>query len=197
MVRVRTISVVLLFKQKSAYEMRISDWSSDVCSSDLVRRATALESQALEQTIFIERRVVAEARAAYSRYQATQAVIQSSRAAIAANELALEGVRAENTVGTRNVLDVLNAEQELLNSRVQLVTAERDAYVAGFTLLAAMGRAEARDPNLFGGTLFEPGFSRTTKPGQPELDIDPDSGIEFVQPATGHSVDDDVTQPAL
>src|SRR3546814_3047681 len=67
-----------------------------------VRRATALESQALEQTIFIERRVVAEARAAYSRYQATQAVIQSSRAAIAANELALEGVRAENTVGTRN-----------------------------------------------------------------------------------------------
>src|SRR3546814_15680570 len=44
-----------------------------------VRRATALESQALEQTIFIERRVVAEARAAYSRYQATQAVIQSSR----------------------------------------------------------------------------------------------------------------------
>src|SRR3546814_6567965 len=120
-------------------------------SSDL----PSLESQALAQTISIGRRVFAEARAAYSRYQATQAVIQSSRAAIAANELALEGVRAENTVGTRNVLDVLNAEQELLNSRVQLVTAERDAYVAGFTLLAAMGRAEARDLNLFGGTLLD------------------------------------------
>src|SRR3546814_872276 len=143
--------------------MRISDWSSDVCSSDL--RATALESQALEQTIFVERRVVAEVRAAYSRYQATQVVIQSSRAAVAANELALEGVRAENSVGTRNVLDVLNAEQELLNSRVQLVTAQRDAYVAGFTLLAAMGRAEARDLNLFGGTLFEPGFSRPPASG--------------------------------
>src|SRR3546814_7875553 len=39
-----------------------------------VRRATALESQALEQTIFVERRVVAEARAAYSRYQATQEI---------------------------------------------------------------------------------------------------------------------------
>src|SRR3546814_1569082 len=115
-----------------------------------VRRAAALESQALEQTIFVERRVVAEARAAYSRYQATQAVIQSSKAAIAANELALEGVRAENSVDTRNVLDVLNAEQELLNSRVQLVTAERDAYVAGFTLPADMGRAEARGPDLFG-----------------------------------------------
>ena len=162
-----------------------------------VRRATALESQALEQTIFIARRVVAEARAAYSRYQATQAVIQSSRAAIAANELALEGVRAENTVGTRNVLDVLNAEQELLNSRVQLVTAERDAYVAGFTLLAAMGRAEARDLNLFGGTLFEPGFSRKTTPGPPALDIDPDSGIEFVPAAPGHSVDDGVPPTAV
>ena len=123
-----------------------------------VRRATALESQAIEQIIFIERRVVAEARAAYSRYLAAQTVIQSSKTAIAANTLALEGVRAENSVGTRNVLDVLNAEQELLNSRVQLVTAERDAYVAGFTLRAAMGRAEARDLNLFGGTLFEPGF---------------------------------------
>lgn len=123
-----------------------------------VRRATALESQAIEQIVFIERRVVAEARAAYSRYLAAQTVIQSSKIAIAANTLALEGVRAENSVGTRNILDVLNAEQELLNSRVQLVTAERDAYVAGFTLLAAMGRAEARDLNLFGGTLFEPGF---------------------------------------
>src|SRR3546814_1003693 len=83
--------------------MRISDWSSDVCSSDLttatvglsatiplyqgglpaaeVRRANALESQALEQTLFVERRVVAEVRAAYSRFQATQVVIQSSQAA--------------------------------------------------------------------------------------------------------------------
>lgn len=153
-------------------------------TSTEVRRASALESQALEQTIFVERRVIAEARAAYSRYQATQAVIRSSKAAIAANELALEGVRAENSVGSRNVLDVLNAEQELLNSRVQLVTAERDAYVAGFTLLAAMGRAEARDLDLFGGTLFEPGFSRGTTAPPPATERDPnqtpDGSIDFV-----------------
>ncbi|WP_454890423.1 TolC family outer membrane protein [Sphingopyxis chilensis] len=161
-----------------------------------VRRANALESQALEQTIFVERRVVAEVRAAYSRYQATQVVIQSSRAAVAANELALEGVRAENSVGTRNVLDVLNAEQELLNSRVQLVTAQRDAYVAGFTLLAAMGRAEARDLNLFGGTLFEPGFSRKPAAGPtlPEIDpiFAPDGSIEFAPvPVEQHSEEGD------
>src|SRR3546814_1049362 len=78
-----------------------------------------------------------------------------------------------------------------------LVTAERDAYVAGFTLLAAMGRAEARDLNLFGGTLFGPGFSRKTTPGPPALDIDPDSGIEFVPAAPGHSVDDGVPPTAV
>ncbi len=59
-------------------------------------------------------------------------------------------------MGTRTVLDVLNAEQELLNSQVSLVTARRDAYVAGFNLLNAMGQAEARDLGLDGGPLYDP-----------------------------------------
>lgn len=121
-----------------------------------VRRAQALSSQTLEQIVLVERRVIADTRAAFSRHRATQAVIRSSRTAVSANDLALEGVRAENTVGNRNVLDVLNAEQELLNSQVQLVTARRDAYVAAFALLAAMGRAEAKDLGLFDGALFAP-----------------------------------------
>jgi outer membrane protein len=54
------------------------------------------------------------------------------------------------------VLDVLNAEQELLNSQVQLVTARRDAYVAGFALLNAMGMAEVEDLNLDGPVLYDP-----------------------------------------
>jgi outer membrane protein len=55
------------------------------------------------------------------------------------------------------VLDVLNAEQELLNSQVQLVSARRDNYVAGFALLNAMGQAEAEDLNLEGiGPLYDP-----------------------------------------
>ena len=66
-------------------------------------------------------------------------------------------MRAENSIGSRQILDVLNAEQELLNARVQLVTARRNAYVAGFTLLAAMGRAEARDLGFIGeGLLYDP-----------------------------------------
>jgi outer membrane protein len=70
--------------------------------------------------------------------------------------LSLEGTRAENSVGNRTILDILNAEQELLNSKVQLVAARRNAYVAGFSLLAAMGKAEARDLGLESGTLYDP-----------------------------------------
>jgi outer membrane protein len=75
---------------------------------------------------------------------------------VRANELALEGARAERGVGTRTVLDVLNAEQELLSSQVALVTANRDSYVAGFQLLNAMGQAEADDLGLEGGPLYDP-----------------------------------------
>jgi len=121
-----------------------------------VRQAKALSSQAIERVALVERSVVADARATYSLYSAALGVIASSERAVQANELALEGVRAENSVGTRNVLDVLNAEQELLNVRVQLVTARRDAYVAGFALLAALGRAEARSLGLDGGPLYDP-----------------------------------------
>ena len=100
--------------------------------------------------------VIAQARSAYASYQGALQVIESSRVAVEANRLSLEGVRAENSVGTRTILDILNAEQELLNSQVQYVTAERDAYIAGFSLLAAMGRAEAADLNLEGGPLYDP-----------------------------------------
>ena len=86
----------------------------------------------------------------------SRAVIASSEKAVSANTLSLEGVRAENSVGNRTILDILNAEQELLSSKVQLVAARRNAYVAGFTLLAAMGKAEARDLGLDGGVLYDP-----------------------------------------
>jgi outer membrane protein len=121
-----------------------------------VRQAQALRSQLLERGIETERFIVAQTRAAYASYRAAQEAIESNTVAVAANTLALEGTRAEQTVGTRNVLDVLNAEQELLNAEVALVTARRDAYVAGFALLNAMGRAEAEDLNLDGGALYDP-----------------------------------------
>jgi outer membrane protein len=121
-----------------------------------VRRARAAEGELLERAVAVERSVVSTTRAAFANYRAALAAIESNEIAVAANQLALEGTRAEQTVGTRNVLDVLNAEQELLNSQVLLVTARRDAYVAGFQLLNAMGQAEAEDLNLDGGPLYDP-----------------------------------------
>ncbi|WP_425516892.1 TolC family outer membrane protein [Novosphingobium profundi] len=120
------------------------------------RQAQAQASAALEQEIATERDVIAQVRAAYTAWKASLDVIASSQVAVDAGELSLEGVRAENSVGNRTILDILNAEQEYLNAQTDLVTARRNAYVAGFTLLAAMGRAEARDLNLEGGLLYDP-----------------------------------------
>jgi len=83
-------------------------------------------------------------------------VIESARAALEANKFSLEGVKAENSVGNRTIIEILNAEQEYINSQVTLVTAQRDAYVAGFALLAAMGHAEAKDLGLDSGNLYDP-----------------------------------------
>lgn len=121
-----------------------------------IRQAQARRGAAMEDVTFAERGVIAQARSSYATYTASLEVIDSSRKAVDANKLSLEGVRAENSVGTRTILDILNAEQELLNSQVQYVTAERDAYVAGFTLLAVMGKAEAGDLGLDGGALYDP-----------------------------------------
>jgi outer membrane protein len=121
-----------------------------------IREAQALQGQVTEQVIGTERAVVQAARAAFANYDSAQKAIQSNKVAVQANELALEGARAEQSVGTRTVLDVLNAEQELLNSQVALVTATRDAYVAGFQLLNAMGQADTQDLGLDGGPLYDP-----------------------------------------
>jgi outer membrane protein len=121
-----------------------------------IRQAQAQQGQALETVVGTERAVVQTARAAFANYEASQRQIQAQTVAVQANQLALEGARAEQSVGTRTVLDVLNAEQELLNSQVALVTAKRDAYVAGFQLLNAMGQAQAQDLGLDGGPLYDP-----------------------------------------
>jgi outer membrane protein len=121
-----------------------------------IRQAQAQQGQLREQVVGTERAVVQSTRAAFANYEAAQEAIRAETVAVQANQLALEGNRAEQSVGTRTIIEVLNAEQELLNSQVALVTAKRDAYVAGFQLLNAMGQAEAQDLGLDGGPLYDP-----------------------------------------
>jgi len=122
----------------------------------LERQAQSRAAATLETEIATEREVIAQVRSAYASWRAANDVIVSTQTAVDAAALSLEGVRAENTVGNRTILNILDAEQELLRARVQLVVARRGAYVAGFTLLAAMGKAEAQDLGLDGGALYDP-----------------------------------------
>jgi len=71
---------------------------------------------------------------------AAKAQIQAAQAQVTAAEIALNGVREEARVGQRTTLDVLNAQQELVNARVALVTAQRDRVVASYSLLQSVGR---------------------------------------------------------
>ena len=77
---------------------------------------------------------------AWGQLLAAKAQIQSTQAQVDASEIALNGVREEARVGQRTTLDVLNAQQELVNARVAVVQAQRDRVVASYTLLASVGR---------------------------------------------------------
>jgi outer membrane protein len=77
---------------------------------------------------------------AWSQLQGFKAKAESDRAAIAANTTALEGVKEEERVGQRTLLDVLNAQQELLTSQVNLEQDNRDILVASYAVVAAIGR---------------------------------------------------------
>ncbi len=76
--------------------------------------------------------------------QSAKANIRAVQAQVQAAEAALNGVREEARVGQRTTLDVLNAQQELVNARVALVSAQRDRVVASYTVLAAVGRLSPR-----------------------------------------------------
>ncbi len=78
--------------------------------------------------------------AAWGRNEAAIGVVKAARASVAANEVALAGVREEAKVGQRTTLDVLNAQQALLSSRTQLVRAEHDQVVFSYSLLSTIGR---------------------------------------------------------
>ena len=76
---------------------------------------------------------------AWGQLEAAKAQIESTTAQVNAAEISLNGVREEARVGQRTTLDVLNAQQELVNARAALVTAQRDRIVASYTVLAAVG----------------------------------------------------------
>jgi outer membrane protein len=88
----------------------------------------------------------------WGQLEAAKAQIIATQAQVSAAETALNGVREEARVGQRTTLDVLNAQQELVNARVALVSAQRDRVVGSYALLSATGRLSIKALNLKVGT---------------------------------------------
>jgi outer membrane protein len=82
--------------------------------------------------------------AAWSANEISTGVVRAAQANVTANEVALAGVREEAKVGQRTTLDVLNAQQLLLQAREQLVVAQHDQVVNSYTLLSAVGRLSVK-----------------------------------------------------
>ena len=113
-----------------------------------VRQAAQVASQRREEYAQAVRNAVENSTAGWQLLQSTRAQIRAISASVSAAEIALEGVRQEADVGSRTVLDVLDAEQELLDARVSLVRARRDELVATYRLRRAVGTLTARDLGL-------------------------------------------------
>ena len=93
---------------------------------------------------------------AWAQMEAAKAQVRSAQSQVVASEAALNGVRAEARIGERTTLDVLNAQQALVNARVALVTAQHDRVVASYAVLAATGRLA---PQVLGlpTEVYDPG----------------------------------------
>jgi outer membrane protein len=113
-----------------------------------VRQARQSQLQAGRLVEDSRRTAVQTAVAAWDTLIAAKASAGSTRAAIRANQVALEGVEREAIVGSRTTLDVLNAQQALLNSQTQLVQNLSQLVTASYGVADAIGRLTARDLNL-------------------------------------------------
>ena len=105
-----------------------------------VRQSKESLSQQEMQTDSLRNQVRQAVIAAWGLNEASVGVVRAARAAVSANEVALTGVREEAKVGQRTTLDVLNAQQALLQARTTLVQAEHDQVVNSYSLLSAIGR---------------------------------------------------------
>ncbi|MGI3170654.1 TolC family outer membrane protein [Pseudooceanicola sp. C21-150M6] len=97
--------------------------------------------------------------------QLLRASYESSQQQVRAAQLAFQGVREEATLGARTTLDVLNAEQELLDARANLISSEIDQLVAGYSLLSAMGELTAQKLKLKVRTYDPAGYYNMVKDG--------------------------------
>lgn len=113
-----------------------------------VRQAKETNNQLKREVEDARLRIHADVIANWGILQSSGPSIRSAELAVSANKIALTGVREEEKVGQRTTLDVLDAQRELLNSQIGLVSALRDRVVAEYSLYSAIGRMDAQTLGL-------------------------------------------------
>jgi TolC family type I secretion outer membrane protein len=116
--------------------------------SSLVREDKQAANRRRIEVIETRRRIRQECTDSWEQLITARAQIRAFTDQTRATEIALEGVREENSVGQRTILDVLDAEQEFLDAQISLTRAQRDETVASFVVLQCVGRLTAADLGL-------------------------------------------------
>jgi outer membrane protein len=116
--------------------------------TSLVRQSMANRDSARGQLHQVIDQIAQNVGNAYAQLRIAQASLESTDRQVRAASVAFEGVREEAALGARTTLDVLNAEQELLNARSARISAEVDEGVAAYRILSTLGRLTATDLRL-------------------------------------------------
>ena len=113
-----------------------------------IRQSKYQKWQAQENVLEAKRSVKSSVQSTWETMKSNESQLKAIAAQIKANEIALDGVQKEEALGNRTVLDVLDAFQELLTSKVNDVQARRNYYVSAMQMLASMGKMTAKDLRL-------------------------------------------------
>lgn len=112
------------------------------------RRAVAQRDAVRGQLHIVRHNIRQNVGNAYAQLQSADAQLAATDQQIRAARVAFRGVREEATLGARTTLDVLNAEQNLLDAQAARINAEANRYVAAYSVLSSLGRLTATDLKL-------------------------------------------------
>ena len=113
-----------------------------------IRKAQEINNRDRFQLIEAKRAIVKEVKIAFAQYKSSITKIVSTKKQFEANKIALEGVKVEFELGTRTNLDVLDAEQEFLDSQVSMISSENNSKLSIFYLLLSIGSLNPKELSL-------------------------------------------------
>ena len=113
-----------------------------------IRKAQEINIRDKFQLIEAKRYVNQEVKSAFAQYNSSLIKVNSSKKQFEANQIALEGVKEEFELGTRTNLDVLDAEQEFLDSQVSMISSENNSKLSMFYLLLSIGSLSPEELSL-------------------------------------------------